>query len=303
MKFQHKLISFLVVLFMAVVLSGCGTSLQKPTGLEDDEMNEVENTDPAEKTESDVEEFEIGGKGSVDHEELTEETVSEEQERNEKDEGTSNLGDLAKKPIVSEEEKKTEPDGKSGGMPSEVLPTKPSANPLGKPNGKPSDKTDGKPAEKSVNKPAEKPVEKPVVKPESKPESKPDPAPAKPVAPSSSKITQSIVISSSEVPLAPTEMDIKDGDTVLDALITITKKHKIQMDYRGGRGATAYIEGIANVYEFDRGQGSGWMYRVNGIFPDRGAGVVPLQDGDRVEWLYTTNLGGDLNANLQPFRR
>ena len=75
------------------------------------------------------------------------------------------------------------------------------------------------------------------------------------------------------------------------------------MDYRGGQGATAYIEGIDNVYEFDRGQGSGWMYRVNGIFPDRGAGVVPLQDGDRVEWLYTTNLGVDLKADLKPFRR
>ncbi|AXI01404.1 DUF4430 domain-containing protein [Sporosarcina sp. PTS2304] len=98
-------------------------------------------------------------------------------------------------------------------------------------------------------------------------------------------------------------MVIKDGDTVLAALIDITRKHKVQMDYRGGQGATAYVEGIDNVYEFDRGQGSGWMYRVNGIFPDRGAGVVPLLDGDRVEWLYTTNLGVDLNADLKPFRR
>lgn len=298
MRIKKLLVNLSSILLLVIILSGCGTSLQKPTGLEDDGMNEVENTDSAEKTESGVEEVEIGEKGSVDHEELTEETVSEEQERNEKDEGTSNLGDLAKKPVVSDGEKKTGPDAKPGGKPSEVLPTKPSANPPEKP-AKPVEK----PAEKPVNKPAEKPVEKPVVKPEPKPESKPDPEPAKPVAPSSSKITQSIVISSGEVPLAPTEIDINDGDTVLDALITITKKHKIQMDYRGGRGATAYIEGISNVYEFDRGQGSGWMYRVNGIFPDRGAGVVPLQDGDRVEWLYTTNLGEDLNANLQPFRR
>lgn len=116
-------------------------------------------------------------------------------------------------------------------------------------------------------------------------------------------IVHSIVISDSEVPLPPTEMEIKDGFTVLNALIKITKAHKIQMDYRGGQGATAYVEGIANVYEFDRGSGSGWMYRVNGIFPDRGAGVVPLRPGDRVEWLYTTNLGQDLGADLKPFRR
>lgn len=116
-------------------------------------------------------------------------------------------------------------------------------------------------------------------------------------------IVYSIVISDSEIPLAPTEMEVKEGDTVLDALIRITKEKGIQMDYRGGQGATAYVEGIANVYEFDRGQGSGWMYRVNGIFPDRGAGVVPLLPGDRVEWLYTTDLGKDLGADLQPFRR
>lgn len=116
-------------------------------------------------------------------------------------------------------------------------------------------------------------------------------------------VVYSIVISSNEVPLRPTKVEITDGDTVLDALIKVTKEKKIQMDYRGGRGGTAYVEGIANVYEFDRGQGSGWMFRVNGIFPDRGAGVVPLYAGDRVEWLYTTNLGKDLGANLQPFRR
>lgn len=116
-------------------------------------------------------------------------------------------------------------------------------------------------------------------------------------------IVISIVISESEVPLPPTTIEMEEGDTVLDALIKITKEKGIQMDYRGGRGATAYVEGIANVYEFDRGSGSGWMYRVNGIFPDRGAGVVPLLPGDHVEWLYTTNLGVDLGADLEPFRR
>jgi len=116
-------------------------------------------------------------------------------------------------------------------------------------------------------------------------------------------LVYSIVISDSEVPLPPTEVEVKEGDSVLDVLIRITKEKGIQMDYRGGQGGSAYVEGIDNVYEFDRGQGSGWMYRVNGIFPDRGAGVVPLLSGDRVEWLYTIDLGKDLGADLQPFRR
>lgn len=143
-------------------------------------------------------------------------------------------------------------------------------------------KSEPVPAQKQTNKSVERPKKTKSVKDE---------------------ITYSIVISSSEVPLPPTKMEINEGDTVLQALIKITKENKIQMDYRGGQGATAYVEGIDNVYEFDRGQGSGWMYRVNGIFPDRGAGVVPLLPGDRVEWLYTTDLGKDLGADLQPFRR
>lgn len=132
-----------------------------------------------------------------------------------------------------------------------------------------------------------------------------EPNDTEPEATPANTIVFSIVISeeTNEIPLPPTEMEIEEGDTVLQALINITKEKRIQMDYRGGQGATAYVEGIDNVYEFDRGQGSGWMYRVNGIFPDRGAGVVPLLPGDRVEWLYTTNLGVDLGANLQPFRR
>lgn len=31
---------------------------------------------------------------------------------------------------------------------------------------------------------------------------------------------------------------------------------------------SAYIEGIGNLYEFDCGNLSGWMYSVNGVWPD-----------------------------------
>jgi hypothetical protein len=62
-----------------------------------------------------------------------------------------------------------------------------------------------------------------------------------------------------------------------------------------------YIEGIANIYEFDCGELSGWMYRVNGSFPNLGSSSYELKAGDRVEWVYTCDLGrdvgGDFNAN------
>ncbi|MGO4347803.1 DUF4430 domain-containing protein [Paenibacillus sp. MCAF9] len=97
--------------------------------------------------------------------------------------------------------------------------------------------------------------------------------------------------------LAPTVVEFKKDDTVLDVLKKITRKNKIQMEYRGVKGG-AYIEGIDNIYEFDLGAKSGWMYRVNGEFPNKGAGVYKVNEGDVIEWLYTTDLGEDIGAKF-----
>ena len=55
-----------------------------------------------------------------------------------------------------------------------------------------------------------------------------------------------------------------------------------------------YIEGIAYLYEFDYGDLSGWIYHINGAVPSVGCGKYILSDGDRVEWLYTLDLGEDV---------
>ena len=115
-------------------------------------------------------------------------------------------------------------------------------------------------------------------------------------------LQHSITISGTEIPMPLSTVEVQEGDTVLSVLKRNVESRGIQMEYSGGEGATAYVEGIDNVYEFDRGQGSGWMYSVNGIFPNRGAGVIKLIPGDKVEWKYTTDLGKDLNADLFPFR-
>ncbi|MNJ39612.1 hypothetical protein D3C77_344900 [compost metagenome] len=91
------------------------------------------------------------------------------------------------------------------------------------------------------------------------------------------------------------EVEIGDSKTVLDVLKKATRSTKMQMEYTGS-GATAYVQGIDNLYEFDRGSGSGWMYSVNGKFPNRSAGVWPLKSGDHIRWLYTEDLGKDLGA-------
>ncbi|GGD57535.1 DUF4430 domain-containing protein [Paenibacillus nasutitermitis] len=98
--------------------------------------------------------------------------------------------------------------------------------------------------------------------------------------------------------LAPTPIEIGKGDTVLDILKRITRNNKIQMEF-SGRGAAAYVEGINNVYEFDHGSESGWMYRVDGEFPNKSAGAYKVKAGDTVEWLYTLDLGKDLGGDIE----
>ena len=50
---------------------------------------------------------------------------------------------------------------------------------------------------------------------------------------------------------------------------------------------SVYIEGINNIYEFDCGELSGWLYKVNNESPGVGCSLYKLKDGDVVEWIYT----------------
>ena len=95
--------------------------------------------------------------------------------------------------------------------------------------------------------------------------------------------------------LPETEIEICEGDTVFDILLTARDEHGVHMEYSGGE-KTEYIEGIGNLYERDGGRWSGWMFSVNGEYVDVGCGQHKLQDGDTVEWNYTCDLGLDLNA-------
>ena len=60
-----------------------------------------------------------------------------------------------------------------------------------------------------------------------------------------------------------------------------------------------YVEGINNLYEFDCGEQSGWMYAVNGWYPNYGCSAYTLSDGDVIGWAYTCNgYGADLGAPM-----
>lgn len=86
-----------------------------------------------------------------------------------------------------------------------------------------------------------------------------------------------------------------EGESVFNVLQREMKRNKIHMEFENTPiYNSAYIEGINNLYEFDVGELSGWMYKVNGWFPNYGASRYKLKQGDVVEWVYTCDLGRDV---------
>ncbi len=85
------------------------------------------------------------------------------------------------------------------------------------------------------------------------------------------------------------------GESVFELLKREMKNNNIHLEFEITPAYnTAYIEGIANLYEFDCGELSGWLYKVNGKIPSVGCSQYILSDGDIVEILYTCDMGNDL---------
>lgn len=97
--------------------------------------------------------------------------------------------------------------------------------------------------------------------------------------------------------LEPLTVTFYEGESVFDVLLRTCQQQKIHMEYEDTPiYNSAYIEGIHNLYEFDVGELSGWMYAVNDWFPNYGCSRYQLQDGDVVCWVYTCDLGSDVGG-------
>ena len=85
-----------------------------------------------------------------------------------------------------------------------------------------------------------------------------------------------------------TEVIFYPGESVFNVLVREMKRNKIHMEFEMTPiYETAYIRGIANIYEFDCGELSGWTYKVNNKSPNVGCSLYELKDSDKIEWIYT----------------
>ena len=92
------------------------------------------------------------------------------------------------------------------------------------------------------------------------------------------------------------ETGFDKGESVYDILKRVCDENGIQLETSYSPAfATRYIEGIGNLYEFDCGTASGWMYTVNGEYMNYGCSSCIVSDGDKIAIRYTCNMGNDLD--------
>lgn len=107
-------------------------------------------------------------------------------------------------------------------------------------------------------------------------------------------------VPSSGTILSTTTVSFTEGETVFDVLKRVCNQYGIQLEYSYTPVYESYyIEGINYLYEFDCGNESGWMYKVNGWFPNYGCSDYTLEQGDNIVWCYTCNgLGADVGGGV-----
>lgn len=97
---------------------------------------------------------------------------------------------------------------------------------------------------------------------------------------------------------APQTVTFYEGESVYDVLNRVCRENGIHMESSfTPMYNSAYVEGIGNLYEFDCGSGSGWMYRVDGWYPNYGCSRYQLKEGEVIEWRYTCDLGKDIGGS------
>lgn len=88
---------------------------------------------------------------------------------------------------------------------------------------------------------------------------------------------------------------IGENETAFDVLIRELDERNIKIDYEiSNFGGAVYILGIDGIKEFDCGRKSGWLYKINGEFPTKSLNEYVLNPNDKIELIYTCDMGNDV---------
>ena len=207
------------------------------------------------------------------------------------------------------------PDSESTVTPDDEIPE---ASPAPDAAAEPEEPTE-EPAPEPENTPEPTPEPSPEIIPEPTPEPTPTPTPTPEPAPAepekhlcsiqircdtvvdTGKLENEAVIPfipASGVILSLNEVEFTPGESVFDVLKRACRTYNVHLEFReDALYSGVYVEGINYLYEYDAGALSGWMYKVNGLFPNYGCAAYKVNDGDRIVWVYTCDLGMDVGDN------
>ena len=111
---------------------------------------------------------------------------------------------------------------------------------------------------------------------------------------------KAVLVPEDGILLETVEVEFSGGESVFDVFRKVLREEKIHFEYVDASAYdSVYIEGIGNIYEFECGPQSGWMFSVNGIYPGLGCSAYTLADGDVIVFNYTCDLGADLGADYE----
>ncbi len=91
--------------------------------------------------------------------------------------------------------------------------------------------------------------------------------------------------------MADCEVPYTEGMTAMDALKAAAKLKGIEVDESHG-----YVRGIGGLYEKDCSGSSGWLYNVNGEYPNVACDKYTLNENDEITFIYTAEMG-DVKMN------
>lgn len=96
-----------------------------------------------------------------------------------------------------------------------------------------------------------------------------------------------VCIPADGIVLKAVTVSFSDGETAFDVLKRACEENEIQLEYSYTPAyGSYYIEGINNLYQFDCGKSSGWLYYINGSSPGCGCSSYVMSDGDVLSWEY-----------------
>ena len=105
-------------------------------------------------------------------------------------------------------------------------------------------------------------------------------------------------IPESGIVLPATRVSFTSGDSAYDILRRTCLSNGIEISYDYAVNLSGYyIENLAGLAERECGPQSGWMYKVNGWFPNYGSSRYQVCDGDVIVWSYScVGLGEDIGV-------